>query len=296
MKKTSVRWCAALLQVLLPLLAATGAQGALREEQLDVPVQVSDIYGKRVEQSIRVTVFSDDANPVPAPLIVLNHGRAAQSAERAAMGRARYSVASRFFVAQGFVVAVPTRIGYGVTGGEDVEASGQCGARRYAPAYEAGLAQTLRVLQLMRARPDVDPARAVIVGQSFGGTIAIAAAAQNPAGVVAAINFAGGGGGNPKTQPQRPCSPEAMERLFGQYGKTAHMPTLWIYTENDQYFGPTYPQEWFKAFREAGGKGEFTQFPPYGEDGHALFSRYPEVWQPRVRAFLEQVGLIRQRR
>ena len=88
MKKTSALWCAVLLQLLL--LAATSAHGALREEQLDVPVQVSDIYGKRVEQSIRVTVFSDDANPVPAPLVVLNHGRAAQSAERAAMGRARY--------------------------------------------------------------------------------------------------------------------------------------------------------------------------------------------------------------
>ncbi len=288
--RTTAFLCAALLQL---SLICTQAHAALHEEQLDVPVKVSDAYGKSIEQSIKLTVFWDDANPTPAPLLVLNHGRAAEAAERANMGRARYSVASRYFVAQGFVVAVPTRIGYGVTGGEDVEDSGKCSAKRYEPAYAAGLAQTLQVLEVMRSQPGVDPSRTVVAGQSFGGTLAITAAAQNPGGVVATINFAGGGGGNPKTQPQRPCAPQALERMFGQYGKTARLPTLWIYTENDQYFGPSYPQEWFKAFKDAGGKGEFTQFPPHGDDGHALFTRFPEVWQPRVREFLDQVGFAR---
>jgi dienelactone hydrolase len=131
----------------------------------------------------------------------------------------------------------------------------------------------------------------VIVGQSFGGTTSIAAAAQNPKGVVATINFAGGGGGNSKTRPQRPCAPHGMEQLFAQYGKTARVPTLWLYTENDQYFGPSYPREWFKAYKDAGGTGEFVQFGPHGEDGHSLFARFPETWQPRVGAFLREVGL-----
>jgi dienelactone hydrolase len=276
--------------VLLQLSPSLSAEAKLREEQIDVPVKVADAYGKAIEQSIKVTVFSDDANRTPAPVMVLNHGRAAEAAQRAALGRARYSAAARFFVSQGFIVAVPTRIGYGVTGGEDVEDSGSCKAKRYEPGYAAAFAQTRTVLETVRSRPDADRARAVILGQSYGGTTSITAAAQNLEGVVATINFSGGGGGNPKTHPEQPCGPQRIEQLFGQYGKTARIPTLWIYTENDRYFGPEYPREWFKAFKEAGGTGEFVQFPPHGEDGHSLFTRFPEVWQPRVREFLSQVG------
>ena len=279
--------------VLTGWLWCAHAGAKLREEQIDVPVSVVAGDGRTVVQPIRVTLFWDDMNPRPAPVLVLNHGRASEASERAALGRARYHVASAFFVERGFVVAVPTRIGYGVTGGEDVEASGNCGGRRYGPAYEAALVETLAVLEATRARPGVDRTRAVIVGQSFGGTVSIAAAARQVPGLVGTVNFAGGGGGNPKTQAQRPCSPQAMQALFAQYGRSARIPTLWLYTENDQYFGPTLPREWFQAFRTAGGAGEFFQFPPYGDDGHSLFSRFPEVWQPRVAEFLDRLGFPR---
>ena len=65
---------------------------------------------------------------------------------------------------------------------------------------------------------------------------------------------------------------------------------LWIYTENDMYFGPTYPREWFDAYVAAGGKAQLVQFPPRGDDGHLLFSRFPEDWQPRVSEFLDAHG------
>lgn len=279
--------------VILLLLLCPPADARLHEDQLDVPVKFADGYGKPIEQRIKVTVFWDDANPAPAPVLVLNHGRAAEAEARAGMGRARYGDASRYFVAQGFIVAVPTRVGYGVTGGEDVEASGACNSRRYAPAYDAALVQTLAVLEAVRARPDADRTHSVVAGQSFGGTTAIGVAAQNPPGVVAAINFAGGGGGNPKTRAARPCSPHAMERLFADYGRTARVPSLWIYAENDRYFGADHPREWFQAFKAAGGNGEFVQFPAYGEDGHSLFTRAPQVWQPRVREFLDRAGFAR---
>ena len=279
--------------VALAWLWAAPAGARLREEQIDVPVSVLTSDRRTVAQPIRVTLFWDDTNPRPAPVLVLNHGRAAEAAQRAALGRARYHVASTFFVERGFVVAVPTRIGYGVSGGEDVEASGSCDNRRYGPAYEAALVQTLAVLDAVRTRPNVDRTRAVIVGQSFGGTVAVAAAARSVPGLVGTVNFAGGGGGNPTTQAQQPCSPQAMQALFELYGRSARIPTLWLYTENDQYFGPTLPRAWFQAFRAAGGAGEFVQFPPHGDDGHTLFTRFPEVWQPRVADFLDRLGFPR---
>ncbi|MGC1172627.1 alpha/beta hydrolase family protein [Polaromonas sp.] len=272
------------------LAVAAASHARLREEQIDLPVQVVNAYGKPVEHVIKVTVFSDDTNPQPAPVLVLNHGRSAEAEGRAKLGRARFTDASKFFVQRGFIVAVPTRVGYGVSGGDDVEYSGTCNQKNYPPGYAAAAKQTLAVLEAVRQRPDAAKDRAVVMGQSYGGTTAVTIASLNPPGVQASINFAGGGGGNPKTQPQQPCAPQLLERMFRSYGETARIPMLWVYTENDMYSGPRYPREWFEAYTAAGGKGDFVQFPPHGDDGHLLFSRYPEVWQPRVAEFLDTHG------
>jgi dienelactone hydrolase len=276
--------------LLAALLLATAAQARVQEEQIDVPVEVTDAYGKVLRRAIKVTVFSDTANPTPAPVLVLNHGRATDAEQRAALGRARYTEVSRYFVQQGFIVAVPTRIGYGVTGGDDVEDTGSCSKKNYPPGYAAAAQQTLTVLEAVRQRPDADKALALIMGQSFGGATAVTVAALNPPGVKAAINFAGGGGGNPKTQPQQPCAPQQLERMFRVYGKTAKVPMLWVYTENDMYFGPKLPKEWFDAYGAEGAPAQFAQYPPHGEDGHSLFTRFPDVWKPKVVEFLEAQG------
>ena len=275
---------------IVALVLAGPVHARLIEEQLRVPVKLANAAGVEIAHDVVVTVFYDDAARRPYPLMVLNHGRSPEAQARAAMGRARYRDASRFFVALGFMVAVPTRIGYGVTAGEDVENSGPCGRKHYEPAYAAGAEQTVRVVSALRARADVARDRTVVVGQSFGGATAITVAAQNPAGVQAAINFAGGGGGNPKTQPQNPCAPHLLERMFGNYGKTARIPTLWVYAENDMYFGPTLPRQWFDAYKSAGGTGEFQLLPATGEDGHSVFTRAPHLWQPRVLEFLRANG------
>jgi dienelactone hydrolase len=272
------------------VFAAAPVLAAWREEVFDLPVTVADAYGKTIAHTIKVTVFSDDRNPKPAPVLVLNHGRAAEADGRAALGRARFVEASRFFVQRGFIVALPTRVGYGVTGGEDVEYSGSCNRKNYQPGYAAAAAQTLAVLQAMRARPDAAPDRAVVMGQSYGGATAVTVAALNPPGVQASINFAGGGGGNPKTMPMSPCAPGQLRRMFSGYGQTARIPSLWVYAENDMYFGPRLPREWFDAYVGAGARAEFVQFPPQGDDGHLLFSRNPRMWQPKVAEFLDAHG------
>lgn len=277
------------LAAVLPILAAS-AQARLVEEQIDVPVQVRNAKGKEVAQNIRVTVFSDETNPRPAPIAIINHGRATDAEGRARLGRARYGDAARYFVQRGFVVAVPTRVGYGVSGGEDVENSGSCSNRNYGPAFAAAAEQALATLAAVRQRPGVAPDRVLVVGQSFGGVGTVALAAMNPPGVRAAINIAGGGGGDPKGHPQNPCSSAALERTFKGYGAQAQVPMLWMYTENDQFFGPRLPREWHAAFTQAGGTAQFVQFPPHGEDGHSLFAKFPQAWQPVVSEFLDTHG------
>jgi dienelactone hydrolase len=272
------------------LLLAGSGRAAVVEEQLDVAVEVVDGYGKTLAAPVKVSAFVDPDTPSPHPILVINHGRPSEAPARAALGRYRPLEIVRWFARLGFVVAVPTRLGYGATGGEDVEDSGACTRKVYAPGYEAAAQQTLAVIEAMRARADTVKDRTVVVGQSYGGATSVAVAARNPPGIVASINFAGGGGGNPKTSAREPCAPVLLKRLFADYGRTARLPMLWVYTENDQFWGAQYPKDWLEAFRDGGGSAEFVQFPPHGDDGHLLFTRFPAVWQPAVRAFLDQRG------
>ena len=271
-------------------LAGASAHARLIEKIIKVPVKVTNAYGKVIEQEVVVSVYHDSDAAQPYPIALINHGRAAKAEERAAFGRATSITNARWLAAMGFLVVVPTRIGYGVSGGEDAEDTGDCGRKNYPPGYEAAAAQTLQVLDIVKQRPDVASNRILILGQSFGGATAIAVAAKNPPGVLAAINFAGGGGGNPVTQPQEPCGTSQLRRMFADYGRRARIPTLWIYTENDQWMGSKYPREWFAAFQAEGGVGEFVQFPPHGKDGHGLFSQAPEVWRPTLLTFLQANG------
>ena len=286
------------LKRVAPLLAAClvvfagsdSARARIIEASERVSVKVKTDAGKTVAQDIGVTVFYDTATATPRPVLVLNHGRSGSPIDRAALRASSYASAARWFTSLGFIVAVPIRVGYGATGGNDVEDSGPCERKNYPPGFDAAMVQTLAVLDALRQRADVDKRKAVVVGQSYGGTTAITVAASKPAGVQATINFAGGGGGGPKTHPQNPCSQAALLRLFSDYGKTARMPTLWIYSENDRYFGPQLPRKWFDAFKASGGVGEFALFPAVGDDGHLLFSRAPQLWQPRVQEFLRPLG------
>lgn len=282
--KNSLSW---LLVVLVFL--ATGANANVVEERvtLNVTVRHSDLG--EIQHPVVVTVFRD-ARRARSPFMVLGHGRAVTDRDRAALGRARYTDNSRYFVGLGFTVFVPTRIGYGVTGGPDIEESGPCNVKRYPPAYDAAAQLMQEVITHARSRPDIEAERGIVVGQSFGGATAITLAARNPSGVRAAVNFAGGGGGRPQTHPELPCAAESLRDMFASYGQTARMPTLWVYSENDRFFGNRLPQRWFDAFTQNGGSGRFVRLPAHGDDGHGSFTRNPDAWRPAFEAFLREAG------
>jgi len=271
------------------VLAHAQGEPAVEETILAVPVKVRDLFRKEIAQDITVTVFEIPGR-ASYPLLVLNHGRPANDAGRGKMGRVRFAQAASYFASLGFSVWVPTRVGYGVSGTEeDPEYTGPCQKRDFRSGFDVSSAQVLQVIEHAKRRADIDRTRVVVAGQSFGGATSIAVAARNPDGVVASINFAGGSGGNPETRPGEPCLPRWLEALFGEYGKTSRIPTLWVYTENDRYFGPHHTKTWFEAFKAGGGAGEFVLLPAFGNDGHALFTRGFEIWRPIVGRFLDTV-------
>lgn len=278
--------CWALLVSVLP---AAQAAAEIDEQVVPVPVRIRDATGAALAQDIIVTVF-EERGRTSYPLLVLNHGRPA-GGDRASLRRVRYTQAARFFAALGFSVWVPTRVGYGASGtAVDAEYAGSCANRNFARSFGIAADQVQQVIDHARREPRIDAQRIVVAGQSYGGATSIAVAARNLPGVVAAINFAGGGGGNPEVHPGDPCSASISTATFGGYGHNTRVPTLWIYTENDLYFGPQHTEAWFAAFRANGGNGTFLLLPPFGDNGHRLFTRGFDIWAPLVRDFLVKQG------
>jgi len=67
---------------------------------------------------------------------------------------------------------------------------------------------------------------------------------------------------------------------------------LWIYIENDTFFGPALSKRMHEAFTAAGGKAEYRLMPPFGNDGH-FFIGSPDaipIWSPVVTKFLDEQG------
>lgn len=258
------------------------------ETKESLSLQVRDMYQREITGKVVVTSYKPTGN-CPFPILILNHGRS--GTDRPQPARFRYTQQACFFVKRGFAVFVPTRIGYGeFSTSPDPEDSGNCNQKNHAAMAEVASSQVIAVLAFARQQSYVDARRVVVVGQSVGGYTAIATAAKNPDGLVAAINFAGGSGGNPQTRPGVPCQAYKLEKMYADFGTTSKVPTLWIYTENDQYFAPSYSQAWHQAFVKSGGLAEFNLLPAFAADGHMLFTAGASLWEPIVTRFLEANG------
>jgi hypothetical protein len=67
---------------------------------------------------------------------------------------------------------------------------------------------------------------------------------------------------------------------------------LWVYAENDHFFGPAIATQFYQAFTAAGGKAEFVRPAAFRRDGHGLFSLAgTAIWTPIVDKFLAEQHL-----
>jgi dienelactone hydrolase len=263
------------------LALAIPAQAALDESVIRAPV------ARGVEQAyIEVTVFRP-AGHGPFPVVVLSHGSPRSAEDRRREGRQRLAAQSARFVEMGFAVLVPTRRGYGESGGSWAEAYGTCTDPDY---YTAGLetARDLRAaVDAVRGEGWADTARVVLAGQSAGGFGSVAASSQPFDGLVGVVNFAGGRGSR---GPDDVCGEARLVEAMSRYGGAARVPELWIYSVNDRFFGPALARRMHAAFVRAGGSAELLEAPATGLDGHGYFARAMDDWSPRVSAFLRRIG------
>jgi dienelactone hydrolase len=227
----------------------------------------------------------------PFPLVLINHGSTQNAARRAAMTMPQYTALAQWFLARGYVVALPLRPGHGKTGGPYLEDQKGCARADFRNAGLATADSIETALRYMTAQPDVKRTGVVVVGQSAGGWGAVALGSRNPAGVSAVVSFAGGRGGRSNEKADTNCAPNLLVDAAGSFGRGARVPTLWIYAENDSYFGPALSRRMVDAYRAAGGIAEYRLLPPYGADGHTLIEMREgaKLWGPLIGNFLDKL-------
>ena len=107
----------------------------------------------------------------------------------------------------------------------------------------------------------------------------LAWAATRPEGLVGVVNLSGGAGA---LMPGRNCDENGLMSAFASSGARSRVPTLWLYAENDTFFGPDLSRQMAEAFRAAGGRAEYHLLPSFADEGH-FFVHSPEavrLWAP----------------
>jgi dienelactone hydrolase len=141
------------------------------------------------------------------------------------------------------------RRGYGGSQGSFAEGYGSCANPDYQAAGLASAQDIVQSARFLQSQAYVDPGRLLLVGTSAGGFGALASASLAPPGLVGVSNFAGGRG-SPSTDSV--CREDRLIAAVAHYGKSVRVPTLWVYAENDHFFGPSLARAMFDAFTAAG--------------------------------------------
>ena len=235
----------------------------------------------------------------PFPLAVMNHGVSLNPRDRSFFPLVEFRDAAMWFARRGYLVVAPVGSGYGAAALDVPERGlfsvfyskiGSCDNPNF---RDAGMAVALLdqwIIDYMTDQRLIVPNNVVVVGQSAGGWAAIALSSRNLPSVRAIITFAAGRGGHVGGKPNNNCAPDKLVEATGEFGRTARVPMLWIYTENDTFFGPALSRKMHEAYTGTGGSAEYHVLPPFGSEGHFLIDSADAIplWAPLVSHFLDE--------
>ena len=281
----------ALLGALVGLLSfligeAAYAQFGIISEDVRVPVS-------NANYTIAVRILRPQGDG-PFGAIVLNHGVAGTRAERMRESPDQLTAAASVFAEHGYVVVLPLRRGFGVTGGEYAEDPGPCSNPDFRKAETAASQDVMAAYDYARTLSYVDGSNMILAGQSAGAMVSIfTAATRAPQGLLAVLGFAAGRGGNPDYRPGVPCAIEPVAKLLDSIGGQIKVPVLFHYAQNDRFFNPATTKLWFDRFTAAGAKADYVLQPAFGSDGHYVFSAEggAKVWLPAVEHFFKEYNV-----
>ena len=235
----------------------------------------------------------------PFPLVIMNHGVSLNMADRSFFPMVEFRDAAKWFARRGYLVVAPVGTGYGAAAidiperglyGPFFSKIGKCDHPNF-PDAGLAVAQVDRwIIDYLTAEKRIIPKDIIVVGQSAGGWASIALSSVNPPEVKAIITFAAGRGGRVDGKPNNNCAPDKLVEATGNFGRTSRIPMLWIYIENDTFFGPDLSRQMHVAYTGAGGNAEYHLMPPFGNEGHFFIDSANAIphWSPLASQFLDK--------
>jgi dienelactone hydrolase len=253
----------------LPLLA-----GSMNEHIVRIPVDAAGTI------TLEATIYKPDGDG-PFPLVVFNHGKI--EGDPRVQPRSRPLSFAREFVRRGYVVVAPNREGFADSGGSYRQEG--CDVAKNGVAQADDVKATIAY---MSSKSYVDASHIVVAGTSHGGLTTIAYGMSAAQGVRGLINFSGG-------LRQDACTgwQDNLTHAFEQYGEAVHVPSLWIYGDNDSVWSPNLTKRMYAGYVEHGAPARMVDFGDYKNDAHRLVVDRDgvRIWWPTVEAFLERIGM-----
>ncbi len=215
------------------------------------------------------------------PLVLLNHGSPGGDPKQGEPQAAQ----AKFFTDRGYIVLVPMRRGRGTSGGTSLEAlEKNCDSASWKTGLDAAYEDVTAAIDFASSMPDVDATKVLLVGESRGGFLSVAYAAQGlrRSRVVGVINFVGGW----VAQAEDKCPIDFNEVSFRKFGSATHIPELWLYGDNDQFYTASSIRGYPLAYTGGGGKVTFRLIAGVPNNGHWL-PGYPDLWSTYVDQYLK---------
>ena len=226
------------------------------------------------------------------PLVIMLHGTPSEGeafvSELAKRTPINFNMAAVALAQRGYATLAIMRRGYGLSGGGFSERfQTPCD---YLSAVRVSAEDVVAAIAAVRSESWVDPDHILLLGHSTGGLAALAVAARNPSGVVGILNF--DGGYHASAKPSEPCGPDHLINTVAALGRTARVPALFAYAENDPLYGPDLARQLLAAYTADGARARLQILPPFGTDDHDLIIRAAAgTWLPAVEPFLAELGL-----
>jgi len=219
------------------------------------------------------------------PLVLLSHGSSGGDLKQ----EVPQAEQAKFFTDRGYIVVAPMRRGRGTSGGTSPESEEKnCNPLSWQAGLDAAYEDVTAGIDFAAAMPDVDAARIVLAGESRGGFLSVAYAAQGArrTRVVGVINFVGGW----VAQAEDNCPTDFNEVAFRRYGAATMIPELWLYGDHDRFYSTPSIRSYPRAYTSRGGKLTFDLIGNVPDNGHWL-PGYPGLWSTQVEKYLASRGL-----